>query len=134
MHFRDQCSHTFNLKCFYQIPLMWWKTYVGKLQVRSDLMGAKMKVAYLVHVDTNTYFYNRIYWIALGLESLCKSKICTNVCNCTDWSWDRRKQFSKCLKWHVNASTYHKLPEFKQITYSIFIRCFELQNDLCKFV
>ena len=23
-------------------------------------MGAKMKVAYLVHVDTNTYFYTRI--------------------------------------------------------------------------
>ena len=24
-HFCDQCSHGFNLKCFYQIPLTWWK-------------------------------------------------------------------------------------------------------------
>ena len=26
-HFCDQCNHTFNLKCFYQIPLTWWNTY-----------------------------------------------------------------------------------------------------------
>ena len=26
-HFCDQCKHGFNLKCFYQIPLTWWKTY-----------------------------------------------------------------------------------------------------------
>ena len=26
-HFCDQCNHGFNLKCFYQIPLTWWKTY-----------------------------------------------------------------------------------------------------------
>ena len=27
-HFCNQCNHTFNLKCFYQIPLTWWKTYL----------------------------------------------------------------------------------------------------------
>ena len=27
IHFCDQCNHTFNLKCFYQISLTWWKTY-----------------------------------------------------------------------------------------------------------
>ena len=27
--FFDQCNHSFNLKCFYQIPLTWWKTYQG---------------------------------------------------------------------------------------------------------
>ena len=27
IHFCDQFNHTFNLKCFYQIPLTWWKTY-----------------------------------------------------------------------------------------------------------
>ena len=26
-HFCNQCNHNFNLKCFYQIPLTWWKTY-----------------------------------------------------------------------------------------------------------
>ena len=25
--FFDQYNHSFNLKCFYQIPLTWWKTY-----------------------------------------------------------------------------------------------------------
>ena len=28
-HFCDQCNHGFNLKCFYLIPLTWWKTYSG---------------------------------------------------------------------------------------------------------
>ena len=27
-HFCDQFNHGFNLKCFYQIPLTWWKTYL----------------------------------------------------------------------------------------------------------
>ena len=27
IHFCDQYNHTFNLKCFYRIPLTWWKTY-----------------------------------------------------------------------------------------------------------
>ena len=28
--FCDQCNHSFNLNCFYQIPLTWWKTYPGR--------------------------------------------------------------------------------------------------------
>ena len=32
MYFCDQCNHTFNLKCFYQIPLTWWKNYVWEKQ------------------------------------------------------------------------------------------------------
>ena len=30
-HFCDQCNHSFNLKCFYQIPLTCWKTYTAEL-------------------------------------------------------------------------------------------------------
>ena len=26
-NFCDQCYHSLDLKCFYQIPLTWWKTY-----------------------------------------------------------------------------------------------------------
>ena len=29
-HFCDQRNHSFNLKCFYQILLTWWKTYIGE--------------------------------------------------------------------------------------------------------
>ena len=30
-HFCNQCNHAFNLKCFYQIPLTWWKPYIAYL-------------------------------------------------------------------------------------------------------
>ena len=30
IHFCDQCNHTINLKCFYQIRLTWWKIYIGQ--------------------------------------------------------------------------------------------------------
>ena len=30
-HFCNQCNYAFNLKCFYQIPLTWWKIYTRTL-------------------------------------------------------------------------------------------------------
>ena len=31
IHLCNQCDHIFNLKCFYQIPLTWWKTYKSNI-------------------------------------------------------------------------------------------------------
>ena len=39
--FFDQCNHSFNLKCFFQIPLTWWKTYEGAISFTPSIESMK---------------------------------------------------------------------------------------------
>ena len=58
IHFGDQCNHTFNPKCFYQIPLTWWNAYIV---VRIDIHKFNIlmyKVFYLTE-NVSKYICNK---------------------------------------------------------------------------
>ena len=53
-NFCKQFNHAFNLKCFYQIPLTWWKTY-------SALLNRALYFSQKVHSYSILYFREAIH-------------------------------------------------------------------------
>ena len=78
-HFCDQCNHSFNLKCFYEIPLTWWKTYRLPTVYSVHLSNQPKYLGYFekalimrplsmpLTLEIYTFRISPLYWLFQGL-------------------------------------------------------------------
>ena len=65
--FFDQCNDSFNLKCFYQIPLTWWKTYFYDVWLPFELLDCLLTGVFFTNC-------NLIYWLIFSTNKLHNQK------------------------------------------------------------